>query len=84
MSTISGKGNSICIRNVTKTVVNVGINIKDRPKISDKDFSGTLNAFFVVRWNEGRLMIDQDKMENNPTPSDDENDWTPKLEGLWS
>jgi hypothetical protein len=85
-STICAKGNSICIPkdyskfdlpNETKTVVNVGIDIKDIPKISDKDFSVTLNAFFVVRWKEGRLMIDQEKMENNLAPSDDENAWIP-------
>ena len=83
-STICAKGNSICIPedyskfdlpNETKTVVNVGIDIKDIPKISDKDFSVTLNAFFVVRWKEGRLMIDQDKIENNLARSDDRNVW---------
>lgn len=55
---ICAKGNSICIpKNYSKfdlpneitTTVNVGIDIKDIPKISDKDFSVTLNAFFVVR-----------------------------------
>ena len=30
------------------TEVNVGIDIKDIPKIADKEFSVTLNAFFVV------------------------------------
>ena len=28
--------------------MNVGIDIKDIPKIADKEFSVTLNAFFVV------------------------------------
>ena len=54
-------------------MVNVGIDIKDIPKISDKDFSVTLHAFFVVRWKEEQLMIDQDKIENNLAPSNDEN-----------
>ena len=85
-SSICAKGNSICIPkdyskfdlpNETKTVVNVGIDIKDIPKISDKDFSVTLNAFFVVRWREGRLMIDLKKIEENQTPGDDENAWIP-------
>ena len=56
-----------------KTVVNVGIDIKDIPKISDKDFSVTLDESFVVRWKEEQLMIDQDKIENNLAPSNDEN-----------
>ena len=47
--------------NETQTVVNVGIDIKDIPKIADKEFSVTLNAFFVVRWKDERLVIDQVK-----------------------
>ena len=85
-SSICAKGNAICIPkdyskfdlpNETKTVVNVGIDIKDIPKISDKDFSVTLNAFFVVRWKEERLIIDQVKIENNLTPGEDANAWIP-------
>ena len=45
--------------NESQTVVNVGIDIKDIPKIADKEFSVTLNAFFVVRWKDERLVIDQ-------------------------
>ena len=45
--------------NETMTEVNVGIDIKDIPKIADKEFSVTLNAFFVVRWKDERLVIDQ-------------------------
>ena len=76
-STICAKGNSICIPrdyskfdlpNETQTVVNVGIDIKDIPKIADKEFSVTLNAFFVVRWKDERLVIDQDKIEKNLGP----------------
>ena len=37
----------------------MGIDIKDIPKIADKEFSVTLNAFFVVRWKDERLVIDQ-------------------------
>lgn len=29
----------------------------------DKDFSVTLNAFFVVRWKDSRLVIDQDRID---------------------
>ena len=65
------QGNSICIPkgyskfdlpNETQTVVNVGIDIKDIPKIDDKDFSVTLNAFFVVEWTDERLMIDKNQV----------------------
>jgi len=85
-STICAKGNSICIPqdysrfdlpNETQTVVNVGIDIKDIPKIADKDFSITLNAFFVVRWKDERLVIDQEKIENNLGPEDDTDAWIP-------
>ena len=66
------QGNSICIPkdyskfdlpNETRTVVNVGIDIKDIPKIDDKDFSVTLNAFFVVQWTDERLLIDQEQVK---------------------
>ena len=85
-STICAKGNSICIPrdyskfdlpNETQTVVNVGIDIKDIPKIADKEFSVTLNAFFVVRWKDERLVIDQDKIEKNLGPDDDPDAWIP-------
>jgi hypothetical protein len=65
---ICAKGNAICIPsnyskfdlpNETLTEVNVGIDIKDIPKIDDKEFSITLNAFFVVRWTDQRMIIDQ-------------------------
>jgi len=71
-TTIYAKGNSICIPtnyskfdlpNETQTTVSVGIDIKDIPKIDDKDFSVTLNAFFVVRWKDSRLVIDQDRID---------------------
>ena len=60
---VCAKGNPICIPenysrfdipNETNTVVNVGIDIKDIPKIDDNDFSVTLNALFVVRWKDER------------------------------
>ena len=79
---ICAKGNSICIPgnyskfdlpNESSTTVHVGIDIKDIPKISDKDFSVTLNAFFVVRWKEERLRIDQERMEETWM----ENTWIP-------
>ena len=47
-------------------MVNVGIDIKDIPKIADKEFSVTLNAFFVVRWKDERLVIDQVNFQTFP------------------
>ena len=85
-STICAKGNSICIPkdyskfdlpNETQTVVNVGIDIKDIPKIADKEFSVTLNAFFLVRWEDRRLVIDQNTIEKNLNPDDDPDAWIP-------
>jgi len=58
-------------------VVNVGIDIKDIPKIDDKDFSVTLNAFFVVQWTDERLLIDQEQIELNLSPDEDPNAWIP-------
>ena len=67
-SRVCAKGDAICIPsnyskfdlpNDTLTTVNVGIDIKDIPKIDDKEFSITLNAFFVVRWTDERMIIDQ-------------------------
>ena len=83
---VCAKGNSICIPlnykkfdipNETKTNVNVGIDIKDIPKIDDIDFSVTLNAFFVVRWTDERLVIDQEKITKNWNTQDDTNPWIP-------
>ena len=34
-----------------------GIDIKDIPQVNDKDFSITLNGFFLVRWVDERLKI---------------------------
>ena len=84
--TFCAKGNSICIPqdysrfdlpNETQTVVHVGIDIKDIPKIDDKDFSVTLNAFFVVRWKDERLVIDQEKIERKLQSHADPNAWIP-------
>ena len=69
---ICAKGDAICIPsnyskfdlpNETMTVVHVGIDIKDIPKIDDQEYSITLNAFFVVRWTDKRMIIDGDKMD---------------------
>jgi len=71
-SRVCAKGQAICIPsnyskfdlpNETLTVVHVGIDIKDIPKIDDQEYSITLNAFFVVRWTDKRMLIDKEKMD---------------------
>jgi hypothetical protein len=39
------------------TVVNIGIDIKDIPKVSDRDFTVTLNAYFIVKWYDARVVV---------------------------
>ena len=44
-----------------------GIDIKDIPNVNDRDFSVTLNGFFLVRWRDPRLIIDKVEFgENEP------------------
>ena len=44
-----------------------GIDIKDIPNVNDRDFSVTLNGFFLVRWRDPRLIIDNvDFGDNEP------------------
>ena len=83
---ICAKGESICIPNdyskfdlpnETQTEVHIGIDIKDIPKIADKDFCVTLNAFFVVQWKDTRFEIDRTKMENVLGPSENYSSWIP-------
>lgn len=83
---ICAKGDAICIpSNYSKfdlpdeslTTVNVGIDIKDIPKIDDKEFSITLNAFFVVRWTDTRMIIDQDKMDSLFKSGENADAWIP-------
>ena len=38
------------------TYVSIGVDIKDIPKVNDKDFSITLNAYFIVKWQDRRLI----------------------------
>lgn len=33
------------------------MDIKDIPKVSDKDFSVTLNAYFIVKWKDSRVIV---------------------------
>ena len=39
------------------TTVTIGVDIKDIPKVKDKDFSITLNAYFMAQWRDTRLEI---------------------------
>ena len=39
------------------TDVWIGVDIKDIPKVNDKDFSITLNAYFIAKWFDERLEI---------------------------
>ena len=39
------------------TDVWIGVDIKDIPKVNDKDFSITLNAYFIAKWYDERLQI---------------------------
>ena len=90
-TSICAKGNSICIPqnyskfdlpNETQTTVSVGIDIKDIPKIDDKDFSVTLNAFFVVRWKDSRLVIDQDRIDEILGPENESSSQRPEVDIL--
>ena len=47
------------------TYVTVGVDIKDIPKVEDKDFSITINAYFMVKWKDTRLIvIDEDDIHS--------------------
>ena len=43
----------------------LGIDIKDIPNVNDHDFSVTLNGFFLVRWRDPRLIMDNVKFGDN-------------------
>ena len=48
--------------------VSIGVDIKDIPKVSDTDFTITLNAYFIVKWQDSRLVVnDLIKATNNKT-----------------
>lgn len=83
---VCAKGDAICIPsnyskfdlpNETQTVVNVGIDIKDIPKIDDQEYAITLNAFFVVRWQDERMIIDQEKMKQIFKRGESLDSWIP-------
>ena len=41
------------------TTVTIGVDIKDIPKVKDKDFSITINAYFIAKWRDVRLQIEE-------------------------
>ena len=43
------------------TTVTIGVDIKDIPKVKDKDFSITINAYFMAQWRDARLEINERK-----------------------
>ena len=47
-----------------KIQVNVGIDIMDIQNVDDKQFTVTLNAFFVLRWTDKRILIRQDEFQH--------------------
>jgi hypothetical protein len=47
-----------------KYVVIKGIDIKDIPNVNDQDFSVTLNGFFLVRWTDSRLILNDVKAKS--------------------
>ena len=53
---------------------------QDIPKIDDKDFSVTLNAFFVVRWKDSRLVIDQDRIDEILGPENESSSQRPEVQ----
>ena len=64
-----------------------GIDIKDIPNVNDRDFSITLNGFFLVRWRDPRLIIENvDFGENEPLIPVDvslvDSIWMPDIEIL--
>ena len=48
------------------STISIGIDIKDIPKVSDKDFSVTLNAYFIVKWRDSRVIV-TDNFNNSST-----------------
>ena len=44
---------------VQPITVSIGVDIKDIPKVSDTDFAITLNAYFIVKWHDSRLIVEE-------------------------
>ena len=48
---------------VQPITVSIGVDIKDIPKVSDTDFAITLNAYFIVKWHDSRLIVEGRKRD---------------------
>ena len=59
------------------TFVTIGVDIKDIPKVSDKDFSITLNAYFNVKWRDPRLQFHTNYGNEELTLKAVDNIWKP-------
>ncbi|XP_023335266.1 glycine receptor subunit alpha-3 [Eurytemora carolleeae] len=65
------------------TLVTIGVDIKDIPKVSDKDFSITINAYFNVKWRDPRLLVSKDySKEGEPDPDSEEDFDAPTLTAI--
>jgi len=72
------------------TTVSIGVDIKDIPKVSDRDFTVTLNAYFIVKWRDSRVVVTHGRnrsiTESTPPPLTAlnlailENLWVPDVE----
>ena len=52
------------------TAVTIGVDIKDIPKVKDKDFSITINAYFMAQWKDARLEINERKKNGSRKTSE--------------
>ena len=59
------------------TNVSIGVDIKDIPKVKDKDFSITINAYFLVKWRDVRLKIEETNRSRSGSNTGDEPQLTP-------
>ena len=59
------------------TVVTINVDIKDIPKVKDKDFSITLNAYFIAEWRDVRLQIEKRNRSRSAVTEEEEAKPTP-------
>ena len=61
------------------TIVTIGVDIKAIPKVKDKDFSITLNAYFMAQWRDTRLEINERNTSRRVSRATEDNDTSPHL-----
>ena len=59
------------------TTVTIGVDIKDIPKVKDKDFSITINAYFIAKWRDVRLQIEERNRSRSGVKAGNETKLTP-------